>query len=85
MNYQEIAKLIPASYRKEILETNMIANAVGIGGNPEMFYLHSVWKQFIEPEIGDCALCFQRVLTNFRQLQQTFIDLKQADELLQTL
>lgn len=82
MNYEDIAKLIPKKYRKEILEKNMIANAQGHFSDNNTTYLHTVWQHFVEPEIGTCSVCLQRVLDNFRKMQQTLVDVARKESLL---
>jgi hypothetical protein len=82
MNFETIANLIPKEYRDEILKMDMISRAVGIPSDNCMYYLFTIWKQYVEPDIGNCPLCFQRVLENYRKLQQTFIDMKVNEELL---
>lgn len=85
MNYQDVCKLIPKEYRVEILELNMIQQAVGIPGDNSMHYLYNIWRTFIEPTIGDCSLCYQRVLENFRKMQQTLIDMNVTEGLLDAI
>lgn len=83
MSLVTIANLIPAEYRKEILELNIIEKAVAIAGDPNMDYLSTIWKDYIEPDFEpDCPLCFTRVLKNFKNLKPTLIELEKNSKLL---
>lgn len=83
MTARQIADRIPAEYRKEILDLNMINQANAIAGDTHMYYLMTVWKNYIEPSFEpDCNLCLARVLKNFKLLKQHFINLEQENQLL---
>lgn len=80
---QRIAELIPAEYRKEILDLNMIDSAVANQADASMVYLATIWKTYIEPDFSpDCNLCMGRVLTNFKQIKQILIQLEKQNNLL---
>lgn len=79
---KRIAELIPAGERREILEKNLIANAIGRADQYEMNYLMIIWRTYIETDLGNCALCVNRVLNNFRQLQGTLVKMEQDSKLL---
>lgn len=83
MNYRQIAELIPEEYRKELLETNMISKASAVASNASMFYLFTIWSNYVEPglEIG-CGSCLERILNNYEQLLPTFIELEKSRKLL---
>jgi len=82
---EKIAQLIPAEYRKEILELNMIDSATAIAGNMNMHYLAVIWKNYIEPSFSpDCPLCYSRVLQNFRQLKSILVKMEQDANLLKS-
>lgn len=85
MNYTDIARLIPKEYRDEILETNMIANAVGIPSDTNMHYLHTIWKNYVDSGIGSCGVCYQEVLRQFREIQENMIELKKQESMLADL
>lgn len=79
MTSKDFAKLIPAEYRKEILdpELNIIANAAATSSDSNMRYLTVIWKNYIEPGFQEgCGMCYQRVLDNFRALQNDLIELE---------
>lgn len=79
----DIAKLIPAEFRKEILLQNHIQNAVAIQSSEPMYYLMVIWKEYVEPGIKiTCNACYERVLKNYRQLEPVFIELEKQDNLL---
>lgn len=83
MNLKQIAKLIPAEYRREILLTNMITQAIASNSNESMMYLGRVWKEYVAPnESLDCGLCLERVLGNYRQLLPVFVELAKEESLL---
>lgn len=83
---RQIAELIPAEYRKEILELNMIENAVANDTNQSMHYLVVIWKNYVEPNFEpDCNLCRGRVLKNFRGLKSELIELEKEHNLLKSL
>lgn len=85
MSLRRIAELIPAEYRKEILETNMIDEAMAIAGDEPMHYLAIIWKDYIEPEFSpDCNLCYSRVLKNLRQMKHILIEMERQYQLLKT-
>jgi hypothetical protein len=85
MTPKEIAQLIPAEYRKEILELNIIENAQAISSNESMLYLVAIWKNYVEPDFsGDCNLCLGRVLTNLKNMLPTFVELEKESNLLKT-
>lgn len=81
----QIAGLIPAEYRKEILDLQMIERAVAKDGDECMHYLNVIYKNYIDPEHDPtCNLCHARVLKNFRNLKQTLIELEKNNNLLQS-
>lgn len=85
MNIRQIAELIPAEYRREILELNMIDNAIATNTDATMGYLGVIWKNYIEPDFSpDCNLCYGRVLTNFKQMKKTLCELEQESQLLKS-
>lgn len=88
MSYIAIAEKIPADYRKEILETNMIAAAQCVGHDPSMYYLFTVWKNYVEPD-GDlhleCNACLERILKNYRELQPVLAGLEKGSRLMKEL
>ncbi|SFW16098.1 hypothetical protein [Chitinophaga sancti] len=88
MTLTEIAKTIPSEYRKEILETNMISRATASYSDASMAYLLQIWKTYVAPDeeidMG-CGLCKERILTNFKQLQDTLVKLEQQSNLLNAI
>jgi hypothetical protein len=80
---ERIAKLIPPEYRREILELNMIDNAVAQHTNSSMHYLGVVWKNYVEKEFTpDCNFCYARVLRNFKAIKPILIQLELESKLL---
>lgn len=83
MSLRRIADLIPEEYRKEILELNMIDQAVANATDPTMYYLGTIWKNYVEPGFtGDCNLCYGRLLDNYKQLKKVFIEMEKEKKLL---
>lgn len=88
MTIVQIAAQIPAEYRREILQTNMISQATANQADPSMFYLLRIWKAYVEPnEILDegCGMCRERILKNYRELQATMVELEKQSKLLDAL
>jgi hypothetical protein len=88
MSLQAIAERIPAEYRTEILETNMVSKAQAIQGNPSMHYLFTIWKNYVEPTVDldmECAQCLTRILNNYSQLMPAFIELEKQQRLLKAV
>lgn len=83
---RELAKLIPNEYRKEILELDMINEAVAQHGNPTMQYLGIIWKNYIEPTFEpNCNLCYSRVLNNLKGMLNDLIELEKESKMLEQL
>lgn len=86
MTAKMLAKLIPADYRKEILQTNIIMNAMAHSGDSSMLYLGTIWKNYVVPEEDlSCGICLERILKNFRELQPILIELEKESNLLESL
>lgn len=84
---RQIAEKIPASYRSEMLNMNIIAQANVTRGNEPMEYLYTIWREFVEPTISEtpCNLCNNRVLENYRKLLPLFIEMEKENTLLKLL
>lgn len=86
MSTRNIASLIPANYRKEILDLNVIETAQPIATDGGMQYLATIWQNYIAPtEVINCPLCYQRVLKNFKELLPVIADLEKESKLLGSL
>ncbi|MFB6453724.1 hypothetical protein ACE38W_00510 [Chitinophaga sp. Hz27] len=86
MTLQEIAGKIPAEYRKELLEMNIIANAVANSSNTSMLYLFNIWSIHIEPGLQlSCGICLERILKNFKELLPILVTMEKASNLLKTV
>jgi hypothetical protein len=86
MTARDIAARIPAPYRKEILELNMIQTAQPIVTDASMEYLASIWKTYIAPhENITCPLCLVRILDNYKGLVDILIDLEKQSRLLDAI
>lgn len=70
----KVTDLIPAAHRRSILESNAIALAQGTEACAHTRLLVTVWKEYVEPTLTlSCGLCYQRVIKNYRALQDEFI------------
>jgi hypothetical protein len=80
MSLQSIAQRIPSEYRQEILETGMIQKAQATPDNPSMFYLFTIWKNYVETDNMDieCRACLERILKNYKELSDVFVQLERA-------
>lgn len=79
----EVARLIPPAERLEILQLNSISKAVGVADDFHMHRLMVVWKTYVEPDLNlTCGLCFDRILKNYRELQDIFVQLEKEQRLL---
>lgn len=86
MTAKDIAGRIPASYRKEILELNMIQTAQPITSDASMEYLATIWKTYLAPhENITCPLCLVRILNNYKEMLSIFIDIEKQSRLLEAI
>lgn len=86
INLKNIAALIPVEFRREILDLDMISNAVVSVGNNEMHYLATIWKEYVDPQFEPvCPLCLGTCLKNWKQLLPWLIELEQESKLLDDL
>lgn len=85
MNLNQIASLIPQEYRTEILQTNMVANAVAVSTDANMYYLATIWRNYVSPEDITCSLCLERILKNYKQLLPTLIEMEKQKNLLNSI
>lgn len=86
MTQRQVATMIPAEYRKEILLTNMISQAIAVASDPSMFYLATIWKNYISPdEELSCGQCLSRILGNYRSIQPDLVELEKEANLLNQL
>lgn len=85
MNLIHIAKMIPAQFRDQILETNAIYKAIAVPTDPHMFILFTVWTTFVNPGGGQdmsCTKCLGEILNHFRILQPKLVEQRKEDQLL---
>lgn len=85
MDYRQIAKLIPAKFRKEILQTNAISKAVAVRSNPSMQYLGIIYNDYISEEDLTCSRCLARVLHYFKEIEPDMVQLQKEETLLKEL
>lgn len=83
---RQIAALIPAEFRKEILDLKMIENAIVSVGNNDMHYLATLWKEYVDPQFEPvCPLCLGDCLKNWKQLLPYLEEIEQEENLLDSL
>lgn len=85
MNLLQVATLIPAHYRRLILESNYILLAQAIPGNEAMMVLFTIWKNYVNPGSAmdeQCSKCLGEILGHYKKLQQTFLEMNENDNLL---
>lgn len=81
MTIKEICCKIPDEVRSKRLLTNAdpIQNATVSISDDNMMMLVRIWDEFIEPnkETGTCPICLNNILTNFRQMHETLVQLEE--------
>lgn len=83
MNLEKMAALIPAEYRKEILDLEMIDKAIPNDTDTTMHYLGVIWKNYIEVDFDPtCNLCYSRVIKNMKKLKPALEELEKKSRLL---
>lgn len=83
MKIEQMASLIPAEYRKEILDLNMIDTAVPNNTDNTMFYLCVVFKDYIETDFDPaCPRCYSRVINFFKRIKPALEELEKQSRLL---
>lgn len=83
MTYREIAALIPQNYRQEILETNMIANAVATTTDKNMNMLAIIWRTYIDPNLNTgCNVCMQQLYANWNAILPSIVQIEKESRLL---
>lgn len=85
---RDIALLIPAEYRKQILEENVIYKAVPASNDRHMSILFTIWTHYIDPGTPvkmDCPYCLADIIKNFQGLQEAFIEIAKDEAFLESL
>ena len=78
-----VVNIIPVDVQEEILLENHIEKAIPVIGNYSMYYLMSVWKNYLEPDLKiNCNLCLSRILKNFKDLKPSMIERVKTENLL---
>jgi len=80
MGIRETAKRIPDKVRslRIITEDDPIGKAIPSSSNYEMMLLAEIWYEFVEPnkEKAYCPICLDNILTKFRIMKDTLIELE---------
>lgn len=86
MKIQKMAALIPAEYRKEILDLNMIETARLTADDYTMHNLCVIFKDYIEKDFDPaCPLCYARVIKFFKQIKPALEELEKQSRLLDSI
>ncbi|NCX93167.1 MAG: hypothetical protein EBX40_00610 [Gammaproteobacteria bacterium] len=83
------AARLPAKYRKQILEDNVIYKAVAQQGDTHMEILFLLYSNYYEPYNKslrrDCVQCLHSILTKFQNMERSFIQLEREAKLLDSI
>jgi len=87
IGYRTIAKKIPDRIRsiKLMGDDDPIGSAKAVSGDTNLLLLFAIWNEFIGPlNESDlrCPLCIRRLLTNFKELQPTLVEMEKEYQLL---
>lgn len=86
MSIKLLAAKIPAKFRREILEMNIINTAIAVPYDPSMQYLLEVYKEYINPnEDAQCGRCLTRVLSHWKDMCPYLLELERSQKLLDSL
>lgn len=86
MTLNQIASLIPAEYRTEIIGCRMIEHAQAHKADDNMNYLFTIWSTYIEHGLDmSCGLCIERILKNWKQLHPILIEMDKNAQLLKAI
>lgn len=83
--FYDIAGLIPAKYRRKLLEENVIYKAAAQQEDPHMQVLWVVWTTFIDSSGAlskDCLYCLTTILENFKELEPHLVQRHKEDTML---
>lgn len=87
MDYKELAKRLPADYRKEILSMNLINKAQPNEGNPAMNYLFQAYSIYIDPAAQlniTCGSCLSDILNKWKVLSPVLLSLERESNLIKS-
>ncbi|WP_313214101.1 hypothetical protein [Soonwooa sp.] len=78
---------VPTEVRALIIEEELIDKAVQSIDNKEMVKLLKIWHEFIEPdkELTACPICIGNILTNWKQMRDTIIEVENDKKILSAL
>lgn len=76
MQIVDIIRQIPKDIVNHIIERNVIANASNVLDNVYLQYLHQLWTTYFDNSGSsslECAYCREEVISNFRAMQDLFV------------
>lgn len=83
---RKTTELIPAEYRKEIIDLQLVEKAKAQTTDGTMQYLGVIWKNYIEPDYDPvCNHCCIRVLDNLKLMLPVMIEIERESNLLKAL
>lgn len=88
--YTQTARKIPQKVRDERILTDLdpISIATPSAKDKNMMMLAKIWYEFIEPlseRNFDCPKCMAGILSNYKQLKPTLIQLSQEEQMISSL
>lgn len=89
MTFYQLAKQIPAQFRKQLLDGNAIYKAVAQGGDAHMSMLVIIWQNYINTGAAPidmtnpCLKCLTEILDKFKILEPELIKLEKEKNLLE--
>ena len=84
----DIIRQIPTDIVNHIVERNVIANAANVLDNVYLHYLHQLWKTYFDNSSSstlECAYCRQELISNFKAMQDLFIQVYRERKKLEKL
>lgn len=78
MTIRTLVERIPQEIRALIIEQELIDKAIQSIDNPQMMKLLKIWHEYIEPhkEMTGCPICIGNILTNWKQMKDTIIEME---------
>lgn len=91
LSQKKIAAQIPAKFRKQILEDNVIYKAVPVSGDVHMKILGIVFENYVYPQgekidwDNPCQLCLRNIHTQFKALEKFLVALEKESKLIDSI
>jgi len=88
MQIIDIIRQIPKDIVNHIIERNVIANAANVMDNVYLQYLYQLWKTYFDSSSSsslECGYCREEVISNFRAMQDMFVQVYSERKILEQL